>query len=105
MANRRAVYERHLTSFKNALSLRASALKAKKLDEKAQQKDPTFRNIKGKIRQFERRLRAIDKVQAVNAEVEARRAERLANPKVKVKKPKAVAAPAAKPKKEKKSAG
>ena len=36
---------------------------------------------------------------------EARRAERLANPKVKVKKPKAVAAPAAKPKKEKKSAG
>jgi hypothetical protein len=103
MANRRRVYERHLTSFKNALTVRTDVLKAKKLDEKAQKKDPTFRNIKGKIRQFERRLRAIDKLQAINAEVEARRAERLANPKVKEKKPKA--APAAKPKKEKKSAG
>ncbi len=104
MANRRAVYERHLTSFKNALTLRTDTLKAKKVDAKAHSKDPTFRNIKGKIRQFERRIRALDKVQAINAEVEARRAERLANPKVKEKKPKASSAPAAKPKKEKKSA-
>lgn len=103
MANRRAVYEIHLTAIKNALTHRAHDLQAKKLDEKGQRKDPAFRKLKGKIRQFERRLRAIDKVAATNAEVLARRAERLANPKVKVKKPKAVAAPAAKPKKDKKS--
>ena len=58
-----------------------------------------FKALKGKIRQFEGRLRALDKLAAVNLDVETRRADRLANPKVKVKKPKAVVAASAKPKK------
>ncbi len=101
MSNRRPVYQENLVAYKKALTDRVDVLKSKKLDEKGQRKDPTFKLLKGKIRQFERRLRALDKVDAVNADVEARRADRLANPKVKVKKPKAVAAPAAKPKKPK----
>ena len=101
MSNRRIVYENHLAAYKKALAQRVELLKSRKLADKAEDRDPTFRAIKGKVRQFERRLRALDKVASVNADVEARRAERLANPKVKEKKPKAPAAAAPKAKKSK----
>lgn len=99
MRQRRQVYEQHLVSYKNALSEWSTVLKGRQLEDKEQTKDTTFRKIKGKIRQFERRLRALDKVAAVNAETEARRAQRLATPKVKEKKAKAPASAATKPKK------
>lgn len=104
MATRRELYESHKQTVTAQLEQHKKALAGKKLDEKAQKRDPIFRKLKADIKKFDLRIKALDKVDAVNADLVQRRAERAAQPKVKKEKKKKVAPAAAKPKKEKKAA-
>lgn len=107
MATRRELYESHKQSITAQLEQHKKALAGKKLDDKAQKRDPIFRKLKADLKKYDLRLKALDKVDAVNADLAERRAVRAATPKVKKEKKKKVAAPAkgeGKAKKEKKAA-
>lgn len=102
MVSRRTVYEAHKKSLTDALGRRKTALVAKKLDDKAQKRDPQFRKLKADIKKYDLRIKALDKVEAVKADLAARKEIRLSTPKVKKEKKKAVVV-APKPKKERKA--
>lgn len=100
---RRALYKAHRETALAEVEARKKVLLGKKLDEKAVRRDPAFRRLRAVIKQYDRRIKALDKVDAVNADLVTRRAERAARPKVPKEKKKKVAAPKAeKPKKERK---
>jgi hypothetical protein len=104
MLSRRNVIENHLKKAQDAVAGRVKVLEGKKFDRKRQKRDPHLRSLQAEVRKYADRLKALDQIAAVNADVEARRAERLAKPKEpKVKKKKPVEAKAPKVKKERKA--
>ena len=97
MANRKELWESELKLATDALAARAKLLESRKLDAKAQERDPVFRRLKSRTRMFKNRIAAIQRVLELNVSTAQRKAERLATPKApKVKKKKE--APAAKAK-------
>jgi len=110
MLTRRQVIEQHIKRAEEALKERTATLKERNIEgKKGTAKDVTFREVQAVLRQYHRRLKALDKADAVNVDVETRRAVRLSTPKVpKEKKKKPVAPVKGKagnaPKKEKKAA-
>ena len=90
LERRRSLYESHLKHAKEAGQARDAALQERKLDEKSRRRDSVVRRLKAVERKYQQRLRALAKVDAVNADLDTRRAERAATPKApKVKKAKA----------------
>ena len=93
MLSRRNVIENHLKQAQDLLNVRLKLLGERQLDDKAKKKDVTVRKYKAEVNQYKRRLAALDKIDAVNADLVTRRAERAEKAKLpKEKKKKAVAA-------------
>src|SRR5687768_3203021 len=86
MVSRRTVYEAHKQTMTDALAARKAVLAERKLDEKSQKRDTTFRKLKALVKKYDQRLKALDKVEAVKADLVKRREERAAMPKVKKEK-------------------
>lgn len=87
----RNVIDDHIKAAETALAARLKVLTEKKLDEKARKRDVVVRKFQAVIRKYKGRIKAHDKVAAVNADLVTRRAERAAAPKVKKEKKKAAA--------------
>lgn len=96
----RNVIDDHIKAAEAGLAARIKVLTEKKLDEKAKKRDVVVRKFQAVIRKYKNRIKAHEKVAAVNADLVTRRAERAAAPKVKKEKKKA--APKAKETKPKK---
>ena len=98
MVTRRQIYEHYLKSAEAALKERVKSLADKKqLSEKQAKRDATCRKYEAVMRKFKRRIKALDSVDQVNADLVTRRAEKAARPKEeKPKKKAAEAAPKAK---------
>ncbi len=100
----RTIIEGHLKNAEGALAARIKTLTEQKLTPKACKKDPTVIRFQAVIRKYKGRIGAHDRVAAVIADLETRRAERAARPKVpKEKKKAAPKAKDAKPKKQPKA--
>jgi hypothetical protein len=99
MKKNRAQVEANLAAAKAKLADQSKKLADKKLVGKKCRLDPKYRAIESEVRTFNRRLAAMDKIDARNQDLETRRAERAATPKVKKVKEKKVEAPKAKAKK------
>lgn len=99
MKKNRSQVEAHLANAKTRLEACGKSLAAKNLSGRKCRLDPKYRSIESEIRQFNRRLAAMDKLDARNQDLETRRAERAATPKVKKVREKKVAEPKAKAKK------
>lgn len=78
----RQVIETHLKSAQQAAAARLQVLQGKKLDKKASRRDARLREIQALERKYKRRLKALGKIDAVNADLEKRRAEKAAQPKM-----------------------
>ena len=105
MPTPRNVIETHLKQAQDALQDRMKLLTGRQFDEKRCKRDARVRELQGLVRQFNRRIKAFDKIVAVNQDLVTRRAERAAQPKLpKVKKKKPVAETKPKVKKERKPA-
>jgi hypothetical protein len=89
MKTNRAQVERHLAKAKERLAAHGTKLAGKNLKGRKCRLDPKYRSIESEVRQFNRRLAAMDKIDARNQDLENRRAERAATPKVKKVKEKA----------------
>src|SRR5690348_6586249 len=76
MLSRRNVIENHLKQVQALLAFRMKQLTERQLDPKAQKRDVTVRKYKAEVSQYKRRLAALDKVDAVNADLATRRVER-----------------------------
>lgn len=101
--DRKAVFEAQKKSAADALAARKAVLVERKLDDKAQKRDAQFRKFKALIKKVDGRLKALEKVEGVKADLATRAAERAARPKVKKeKKKKVVAVKTEKPKRERK---
>ena len=94
MLSRRNVIENHLKQAQNLLSVRLKQLGERQLDDKAKKRDVTVRKIKAEVNQYKRRLAALDKIAAVNADLEQRRVERAEKAKLPKEKKKKAAPPA-----------
>ena len=107
MSSSRQVIEKHLKSAQETLQTRQQHLTEQKFDKKKSKRDVKFRQLQALVRKYSNQLKALDKVDAVLAEVAQRRAEKAAQPKApKEKKKRAAPAPKAKAsggKKEKKA--
>jgi hypothetical protein len=96
----RAQVEAHLKAAKATLAAHGAKLaESKKLIGRKCRLDTKYRALESEVRTFNRRLAAMDKIDARNQDLETRRAERLANPKVKKVREKKVEAPKPKAKK------
>ncbi len=93
-------------AWEQKLQKRLALLGAKGFDAKKIARDVDVRELKAKIRESDARLRAIDANEKLTADLAARKAERLAQPKEEAPKPKKQEEPPpeAKPKKKKKKA-
>lgn len=99
MKSNRAQVETHLANVKVRLAAYGATLAAKKsLVGRKCRLDTKYREIESEVRTYTKRLKAMDKIDARNVDLETRRADRLANPKVKKVRVKAAAAPAPKAK-------
>lgn len=99
MKNHRAQVEKHLANAKERLAAHGQTLAAKNLKGRKCRIDPKYRSIESEVRTYNRRLAAMDKIDARNQDLENRRAERAATPKVKKVKEKKAPEPAKKAKK------
>jgi hypothetical protein len=88
MPQTRPVIEEHLNNAKAALAARAQVLSGKKLDDKAKKRDATYRRLHAEVKKYTSRLKSLEKYLAICADVDTRRAERLATPKKKKEKKK-----------------
>src|SRR4051812_23204339 len=104
MLSRRTVIENHLSAAKAALEGRTKLLTEQQFDKKKRKRDVTFRQLEAEVRKYGKRLKALEKVEGVNADLEARRAAKAAQPKVPKVKKKKVVEVKPKAKKEKKAA-
>ena len=78
MAASRENTERQLELAKNAVSARVQALQAKGIAPEKYDDDPAWRRLDAKYRQIHGRLRHVKEVQSLEAEVQERKTERLA---------------------------
>lgn len=99
MNKNRAQVERHLATAKESLAAHGKTLAAKNLTGRKCRLDPKYRSMESLVRTFNRRLAAMDKIDARNQDLETRRAERAATPKVKKVREKKAPEPAKKAKK------
>ncbi len=99
----RNVIDDHIKAAESALASRIKILAEKKLDEKAKKRDIVVRKFQAIIRKYKSRIKAHERVAAVNADLVTRRAAKAAAPKVKKVKKKAAVAPKAKSDKPKKA--
>jgi hypothetical protein len=95
MLSRRNVIENHLKRAEATLQSRTAVLTERQLGEKSRKRDVMFRKAQAEIRQYKRRLKALDKIDAVKADLEKRRVERAEAAKLPKEKKKKKAAPAA----------
>jgi hypothetical protein len=78
MGTSRKITERQLTLAKDAAEARKKVLEGKGITGDAVANDPQWRNLDAKFRQIIARLKAISTVEGVAADLEKRKAERLA---------------------------
>lgn len=80
MVSRRQIYEHYLSKAEKALSERIEHLSNKRqMSEKQARRDATCRRYEAVVRKYKRRIKALEAMDLVNADVEKRRAERQAS--------------------------
>src|SRR5438067_2021400 len=78
MGTSRRITESQLERAKAALAVRVKTLHDKGIDAKTFRRDPHWRQLDARVRQIAMRLRTIAGVEAVNAQIEKLKVERVA---------------------------